>query len=309
MAKPAFIYAFDNFPPERFAELCGFLLAERHKGLLLGGVGPDGGIDGEIDNLLGEWVPETISPLQSSIINPKELVVFQFKHKVIGRVGGQVKARQELLTLYKDSPKRPSELNRKLILKKNPYAYVLVTNVEVNAPFRQTFIEECRKVNSSIASYHVIGSDELELWVTSDRTLRHLYFPTIFGVPRFHLDVKLNYGYLNQEDVLIISILNVGEFPSYFQSVELQIIVNDKINKLIFNPYNVPLMLNYNPKPGTRIEPGRKVCYYIPVDVVKNNLRNHKAFPTEFIITDEIDNRYRVEVDDSLTWHLSIDPN
>ena len=48
MAKPAFISAFDNLGPERFTELCGLLLGSRYKGFLLGGVGPDGGIDGEV---------------------------------------------------------------------------------------------------------------------------------------------------------------------------------------------------------------------------------------------------------------------
>ncbi len=43
MAKPAFIYAFDNLGPDRFAELCGVLIGSRYKGFVLGGVGPDGG--------------------------------------------------------------------------------------------------------------------------------------------------------------------------------------------------------------------------------------------------------------------------
>jgi len=49
MAKPAFIYAFDNLGPYRFTELCGEILGSRYNGFLLGGEGADGGIDGEID--------------------------------------------------------------------------------------------------------------------------------------------------------------------------------------------------------------------------------------------------------------------
>jgi hypothetical protein len=49
MAKPAFIYAFDNLGPERYTEICGLILASRFKGFLLGGVGPDGGIDHDAD--------------------------------------------------------------------------------------------------------------------------------------------------------------------------------------------------------------------------------------------------------------------
>ncbi len=62
----------------RFTELCGLLLGSRYKGFLLGGVGPDGGIDGEIDNVLGEWLPETKSVLWLEGIDPNELVIFQF---------------------------------------------------------------------------------------------------------------------------------------------------------------------------------------------------------------------------------------
>ena len=81
MAEPAFIYAFDNLGPYRFIELCGELLGSSYSGFLLGGEGPDGGIDAEIDNVLGVWNPEVRSPLLEDIIQPKETLVFQFKHK------------------------------------------------------------------------------------------------------------------------------------------------------------------------------------------------------------------------------------
>lgn len=304
MARPAFIYAFDNLSPYRFAELCGFLLAERYKGFLLGGVGPDGGIDGEIDNILGVWSPETESSLENHIIQSGQLVVFQFKHKVVGRIGGQAKARQELLTLYKGSSKKSSELKRDLIVEKKPDVYVLVTNVEINANFRHTFIQECRKVNSSIKSYQIVGLDELELWVTMNKNLRHFYFPTIFGIPRFHLDIQLNLGFIENTDVLIVSILNIGESSSYLHAVDVKIIVENEIQKFLFNPYNIPLMATFNPKPGTIIEPGRKLSYYFPLDVVRDLLRKHHAFPIEIVVTDEIDNTYRVEIDSSLREQL-----
>lgn len=61
MAKPAFIYAFDNFEPERFTQLCGELLGSRYKGFgsfAFGGVGADGGIDAELDANFAIWQPE-----------------------------------------------------------------------------------------------------------------------------------------------------------------------------------------------------------------------------------------------------------
>src|SRR5262245_12899808 len=101
MAKPAFIYAFDNLGPDKFVELCGLLLAARHKGFLLGGVGPDGGIDSELDPWLGEWQPESEDPLLNELVQAGKLVVFQFKHIVVARAGGQVEARKRILNLYK----------------------------------------------------------------------------------------------------------------------------------------------------------------------------------------------------------------
>ena len=96
MAKPAFIYAFDNLGPERFAELCGVLLGSRYKGFglfLMGGVGPDGGIDAEFDTDLGIWQPESEQALFNDIIFPERTVIFQFKHKTVSRVGSQADAR------------------------------------------------------------------------------------------------------------------------------------------------------------------------------------------------------------------------
>ena len=78
MAQSAFIYAFNNLSPEHFTELCGLLLASRYKGFLLGGVGPDGGIDGEIDEIPGIWQPETEDSLFEHIILPDQKVVLQF---------------------------------------------------------------------------------------------------------------------------------------------------------------------------------------------------------------------------------------
>ncbi len=79
MAKPAFIYAFDNLGSEKFIEVCGLLLASRYKGFLRGGIGPDGGVDGELDEILGEWCPEWESPLLNEVIKPGEKVDEQLR--------------------------------------------------------------------------------------------------------------------------------------------------------------------------------------------------------------------------------------
>src|SRR5579864_8304460 len=101
MAKPAFIYAFDILGPERFIELCGLIFGARFKGFLLGGVGSDGGEDGTVDASFGEWHTESSSAILSELIQAEQLVIFQFKHKMVGRLGGQKNARADLLKLYK----------------------------------------------------------------------------------------------------------------------------------------------------------------------------------------------------------------
>ena len=273
MAKPIFIYAFDNLGPDRFTELCGLLLASRYKGFLLGGVGPDGGVDGEIDEVLGEWCPESESPLLNEIIEPGQLVVFQFKHKVTARVG-QAQARRQLLGLYSCRPSRKCELHRDLIQRRRPAAYVLITNVEVNSQFRTGFIQQCKSENPDIEHYQVIGLDEIATWVTMEPQLRHHYFPTIFGPPRFNLRIQLSEGFYaphyggfdirlaQAAEIFQVSVLNVGTVPSYVSSIDFRAIVDGE-SKILFmlpNPDD-EVMKRLNPKPGTAIEPGRRQVY------------------------------------------------
>jgi len=305
MAKPVFVYAFDNLGPERFAELCGLLLASRYKGFLLGGVGPDGGVDGELDEILGEWRTESESALLNEIIQPGQLVVFQFKHKVAARVG-QAEARRQLLNLYRCGPNKTCELHRELIQHKRPAAYVLVTNVEVNSQFRTKFTQQCRSENADIEHYQVIGLDELETWVTIEPQLRHLYFPTVFGLPRFNLQVRLSEGFAapwhggfgldlgRAEEMFVVSVLNVGTVPSYVSSTRFRAIVDgeSRFLDMLFNPDD-ETMKRINPKPGTAIEPGRKQDYKFRFTDLSDMKRlGSNVFPVEVLVYDEIGNVY-----------------
>ena len=103
----------------------------------------------------------------TELIQPHQLVIFQFKHKVTARVG-QKEARRQLLALYTcTSQAHPCELHR-LLQNKKPGAYVLLTNVEVNAQFRTKFIRACEQHCPAISHYQIIGLDELEMWVRSE---------------------------------------------------------------------------------------------------------------------------------------------
>lgn len=312
MAKPAFIYAFDNLGPERFTELCGLLLASRYKGFLLGGVGPDGGIDGEIDEILGRWNPESISPLLNEVIQPGQLVVFQFKHKTTARLG-QVQTRAQLLSLYKCTPNRICELHRDLIIRENPVGYVLVTNVEVNSQFRSKFIERCKAENPDIKHYQIVGLDELEMWVTMEPQLRHLYFPTIFGLPRFNLQIQLSrssgffdYGirgidFDNEMEFLEVSVLNVGTAPSYVNSVSFKAIVDGELGYIHFLNLGNELMKQINPEPGTVLEPGRKQAYRFPFDLLREmRKKGREVFPVEILVSDEIGNVYSAAIPEEM---------
>ncbi len=310
MAKPAFISAFDNLGPERFTELCGLLLGSRYKGFLLGGVGPDGGIDGEV----GEWHPETLSPLLNELIPANELVVFQFKHKVTARLG-QTASRSELLGLYSCGPKKKCELHRTLIQEKHPSTYVLVTNVEVNAPFRTKFIEQCKKEYSSIKHYQVIGLDELEMWITMMPELRHLYFPTIFGPPRFELRIKFGSAFVPtvlggpDETFFMVSVLNVGLVPSYISIVRFRVLVNNEVQ--VFTPFHMAgsspisqLITRMNPQPRSALEPGRQHSYYFRFSDLSElpplkEKKIHTVYPIGVQVEDEIGNIYTEDLPDN----------
>ncbi len=312
MAKPAFIYAFDNLGPEKFTDLCGVLLGSRYKGFLLGGVGADGGIDSEIDNMFGEWHPEAMSPLINEIIQPGRLVVFQFKHKVVARVG-QSACRTQILNYYKCQNNKKCELHSHLIIKRKPDAYVLVTNIEVNSEFRNRFIEQCKSENKEIGHYQIIGLDELESWITNEPELRHLYFPSIFGEPRFNLKIKLGSGMFfskGRSDVpveietLVVSILNIGMVSSYIKNIRFEVIVDGRRDDFqLFNPHD-PIM-KMNPPLGTPIEPGRALSWNFPraaVNALKQQGKN--VFAVGIMVEDEIGHTYTTPIPEEFqkTW-------
>lgn len=304
MAKPTFIYAFDNLGPERFTEVCGLLLASRYRGFLLGGVGPDGGVDSELDEVLGIWKPESISPLLNEIIQPERTVIFQFKHKVTARVG-QAQSRTQLLTLYKCQQSKSCELHRNLVLEKHPNVYVLVTNVETNSEFRAKFIAQCRLENPQIEHYQIIGLDELENWVATEIELRHLYFPTIFGPPRFNLQIQFNTAVMGHPlevnetiNVFTVDILNVGLVPSYIRSVVFKIILDGQI-MIFYPPFNNPIANKINPPFGIALEPGRKQTYIYTFDMLRAMKgKGNEVFPLEILVFDEIGNEYRAAIAD-----------
>ena len=314
MAKPAFIYSFDNLGPYRFTELCGEIFGSRYNGFMLGGVGADGGIDAEIDTVLGILHPEAKEPLLNEIIQPGETVVFQFKHKVAARIG-QAQTRTQLLNLYKCSTKsdKVCELHSKLVREKKPTSYVLVTNVEVNSQFRETFINQCRLEEPRIQHYQVIGLDELSSWVEMMPELRQLYFPTIFGIPRFDLRLKISHAFMvpvnPQGKAISLDVLNVGTVPSYLDanSIKLCCIIDGKEECLGFYLDNSYLEY-FNPTKPVMLEPGKKQTYFFPQTYfaeIKEYVEswyktNARIFPVEIQVHDEIGNVYREGLNEDL---------
>jgi hypothetical protein len=334
MATPAFVYAFDNLGPESFAELCGKILGSRYKGFglfVLGGVGPDGGIDAEIDTTFGLLETESHEALLNSRVSPGETIIFQFKHKVVGRIGGQSRARQQLLSLYKCRSGFTCELHRRLIEEKQPSFYVLVTNVEVNSQFRSKFVDQCRSENPEIKHYQVIGLDELENWVTMETRLRHLYLPTIFGPPQFNLRIALSEGHAvffddgtalfgagphpkhildsvrpadRLVDLLLIAVYNVGIVPSYIGSIGFKFLVNEETRIFYWQRAHqaLPEIQELNqPGLGTPIEPGRCHLFRFPFTLLRELTGPLKeAFPVEILVYDEIENAYRTAIPEGL---------
>jgi len=261
---------------------------------------------------MGEWHPETLSPLLNELIPANKLVVFQFKHKTTARLG-QTASRSELLGLYACSPKKKCELHRTLIQEKCPHAYVLVTNVEVNAPFRAKFIEQCKKEYAGIEHYQIIGLDELEMWITMMPELRHLYFPTIFGPPRFELRIKFGTSFVPyggpDETFFMVSVLNMGLVPSYVSAVRFRVLVNDEVQ--VFTPYHIAgnspiseLITQMNPQPGSALEPGRQQSFHFRFSDLSElprlkEMEIYTVYPIGVQVDDEIGNSYTEDLPDT----------
>jgi hypothetical protein len=304
MAKPAFIYSFDNLGPYRFTELCGELLGQRYNGFLLGGEGTDGGIDAEIDKTLGILHPQSHTPLLNEIIQPGQIIVFQFKHKVTARVG-QSQSREQLLSLYKCNKGKSCELHKDLVNSKKPNSYVLVTNVEVNSLYRERFIKQCKEENESIINYQIIGLDELVNWIETMPELRHMYFPTIFGLPRFNLRITINYAYpihlsnpINGE-LLAVNVLNVGTVLSYLGSAPIKFVFLIDGKEKLFTMYNFqnPELLALNPQ-AKALEPGKKYTYHFETNFTEIKKFGKDIFPIEIRVEDEIGNIYTLQLDE-----------
>ncbi len=316
MASPSFVYAFDVLGPDKFVELCGLLLGFRYKGFTLSGPGPDGGVDAESSPVLGELQLEESSLIGNDLAKEGDTIVFQFKHKVVARVG-ESNTRASLLALYKGSPSKISEVCKPEVVARKPKTYVLVTNVEVSAMFQSKFSEICRSANSNIENYQVIGLEDLERWVTQDRELRCLYFPTIFSAPRFNLKVKLNYGVLaninrydeeiDSAEVLSVEVLNIGINSSYVSGIKFKYYDAGTTGYVMRLPYssdqNDPMS---NPKFGEEIKPGRRAEYRFPYSFFKELAegKSEEFFLASVRVADEVDNVYTAEFEEGLKQRI-----
>jgi hypothetical protein len=317
MASPAFIYAFDNLGPDRFVELCGLLLGSRYRGFLLSGPGPDGGLDGELVSSLGELLPDSPSLFLDKVIRPGELTIFQFKHKVTARTG-QASARQQLLSQYRSTQSKPGELKRELIKSRRPTTYVLVTNVEVNAKFRETFREICREENEDIANYEILGLDDLQAWVTQDRHLRAQFFPTLFGRPRFNLALRLRTGktykaedhsfpamYTADKDILCVDVMNIGEAISYLSNIKFKVLIDGQLQYLMPSPLPTGHDPLVNPRLGDPIQPGQSQEFRYFFEMFLSVRRRACSFLlAELMVWDQIDNLYTCEVPESIRQEI-----
>lgn len=318
MASPAFIYAFDNLGPQRFVELCGLLFGARFRGFLLSSPGADGGVDAEVSPSLGEFRSESTSIVIDTLIPPNKLTVFQFKHKVVGRVG-EANARTQILNGYKSTDRKKSEVLGQGIIERNPDTYVLVTNVEVNSIFRKSFIDLCKEENPGITNYQVIGLDELESWVINERHLRAEYFPTLFDYPCFNLKLKLQPGVQYEsvsamqyekgvtvkaiDGLLCLAVMNVGSRTSYLESIKFKVLVDGELKycvKPVHPDVSDPLG---NPKIGDPIEPGKNQSFNFQFEFFRNKKIQYGSsnfFLVEILVLDQIDNVYTIEIPDEI---------
>ena len=98
-------------------------------------------------------------------------------------------------------------------------------------------------------------------------------------------------------NILTVSVLNIGLVPSYIRSVIFKIIKDREVMTFQTLDFKDEIMGMLNPKSGMVVEPGRKLTYYYPLEVLramKNEGR--EVFPVEVIVSDEIGNEYRAPI-------------
>ena len=200
-----------------------------------------------------------------------------------------------------------------------PQAYVLVTNVEVNSNFRRNFIEQCQRENPNISNYQIIGLDELESWIIAERGLRSQYFPTIFGRPRFNLKLKIEKGWactvLNPErlyhggesaiktkdEILCLSVMNIGESTSYLASIKFKVLIDGKIEYIMSSPLPKGCDPLVNPSLGDPINPGKCQDFRFSMEMFRKEFElKQEYFLSEVMVWDQIDNIYSLEISEEL---------
>jgi len=339
MATPHFITAFDTLNPTQFSDLCTALLTPRCEGFIfLGGVGPDGGIDAEVDSGFGTWDPSSLWPLGTDIYPPNRKTLFQFKHQVTARVG-QARSRDALLQYFTCDPRKVCELHKTLIVdvikREQPVTYVVVTNVEVNSLFRDKFIKQCRAENPSIEDYRIIGLDELEQWLKLQPETAHDYFPGIFPAPRFKIRVTVErmYTYIRADgrrewkaavDVVLddiqangnsvlelyrVTVRNTGQETTYIDHIELTLVIDGKVTSVTVTPGLVrdSMWGEDGDQLGGALEPGRKHIFNCSFTTLRELLPQSPvgiAIPEDIQVVDQIDNRYAVALSEDVRTRM-----
>lgn len=163
----------------------------------------------------------------------------------------------------------------------------------------------------------MIGLDELEAWVTQERQLRTLYFPTIFSPARFNLALKLVVGYTYKQNsswgpdgavyspdrpILCLTVMNVGEATSYLSSIKFKIYQQGEVGYFMKSPIP-PNQIDplANPKMGEPIEPGRSAEFRFPFIVFQRYAEEKDEFFLDSVVVwDQIDNLYSLEISNEI---------
>jgi hypothetical protein len=149
--------------------------------------------------------------------------------------------------------------------------------------------------------------------------LRHLYFPTIFGLPRFNLQIKYSPAFPTyntgvpipypdfDDHLLCISALNIGTVTSFINSIGFEAIVDGERKFFNLIDFGHSFTSHMNPTLGTPLEPGRKQQYFYRFDDLNQEIKTlgNNVVPVGFLIEDEVGNKYSEPISESLSKELS----
>ena len=146
--------------------------------------------------------------------------------------------------------------------------------------------------------------------------MRSQYFPTLFGLPRFNLALKLQSGmtyhpkpwnpkgttYHPKEKILCLTVMNIGDATSYLSNIKFKALIEGQVGYFMKAPIpSTELDPMANPRMGEPVEPGRSAEFRFPFTMFQEHAKGKREYFLDAVMVwDQIDNLYTQSISDEL---------